>query len=111
MTEPFGHRGHPSEFEVRRARRLAIRIERAVARLEREGFDRGEAIAFIAGIAYVKAQQSGETWASPDNAIRSVEGMIEGRAAKEWGISAVVLALFEVVDLMGPLRQIAEEER
>lgn len=97
--EPHGHRGHPFDREERAARKLAVYLERAIARLVKEGFSRDEAVAFIAGIAYSKAEASGETWSNPYNATQTIERVLAGRAAKDWSISALVLALYEIGDL------------
>ena len=98
--EPFGHRGHPTGAEVKRARKIAVYIERAVTRLQGQGFSEREAVMFIAGAAYAKATTEGETWANPENAIETVERIRLGRAAKEWSEHAIILALFEIGDLL-----------
>lgn len=98
--EPQGHRGHPTEREVRRARKLQPLLARAVHHLEAQGFGYGEAIAFIAGIAHDKAADLGETWSVEYNAISTIDGILAGRAAKEWSIQALILALYEVGSLL-----------
>ncbi len=40
--EPLGHRGHPTDAEVRRAKKLAVYLERAVRILEAQGFSQGD---------------------------------------------------------------------
>jgi hypothetical protein len=99
--EPFGHRGHPAEFEVKRASRVADRLEGAVERLEAGGFSREEAVAFIAGIAAERAaSRLWESWSNPANARLTVAGLLEGKSAKDWSLDAVQLALTEVENLL-----------
>ena len=100
QLEPFGHRGHPTEGEVRQARRLAVYVERAIRRLMANGFDEQEAVAFIAGLATGHAERTGESWVPGEpGAMRTVQGIREGRAAKQWSHDASVLALFDVGEL------------
>jgi hypothetical protein len=98
--EPFGHRGHPTEAEKRRAAKLAIRVNRAVARLEQQGFKEAEAEAFIAGVAFQKGLESGETWTEAENAVETVRAIRAGHGAKEWSMNAIILALFDIADLL-----------
>lgn len=100
MDEPQGHRGHPSEAEVRRARKIAVYLERAIDRLQRQGFSEREAVTFVAGASFAKASQEGETWSKPENAIDTIERIRLGRGAKEWSEHAIILALFEIGDLL-----------
>ena len=97
--EPHGHRGHPFDREARRAAKLRVYVERALVRLERQGFSPPEAIAFLAALAYDRADRQGETWANPYNAIGTVERILEGRGAKEWSMDALVLALYDIGEL------------
>lgn len=97
--EPYGHRGHPTEFETRRAHKIAVYLDRAMVRLERHGFGRDEAVAFIAGVAYQKALDEGEGWSNQHNAVETIERLLIGRAAKEWSEHAIILALFEIADV------------
>lgn len=100
--EPFGHRGHPTEDEVKRAARLAVYVERAIRRLMFNGFDEQEAVAFIAGLAAGHAERTGESWVPGEpGALRTLQGIREGRAAKQWSHDAIVLALYDVGELTG----------
>lgn len=100
--EPRGHRGHPYDHEARRAARLAIYIERATRRLEAQGFSPRESIHFIAGVAYDKAADGGETWANPYSAVETIDRILEGRGAKSWSMDAIVDALMEIAELTKP---------
>ena len=62
MPEPFGHRGHPTEFEIKRARKLSSRIDRVITLLAKQEFSRDEAIAFIAGTAFDRARATERHW-------------------------------------------------
>lgn len=100
MDEPFGHRGHPSEAEMRRAARLAIYLERAIRRLGVQGFTEDEAVGFIAGLAAAHAERTGEGWVPGEpGAILTVRRMRDGHAAKEWSMDAIAMALLDVGDL------------
>lgn len=79
---------------------MALRLDRALRYLEREGFARAEAIAFVAGIAHQKGVDLGESWTVGDNAQRTIKRVLDGHATKEWCLDAVVLALFEVADML-----------
>jgi hypothetical protein len=98
--EPFGHRGHPSEAEKRRAAKIAIRLDRAVERLEKQGFRENEAEAFIAGVAFQKGLEAGETWTEAENAVETLRAVRAGHGAKEWSMNALILALFDIADLL-----------
>jgi hypothetical protein len=99
-VEPFGHRGHPTKHENTTAKRLAVYIERAVRMLNAEGFTEMESVIFIAGVAFEKAAENGETWTSPSSARDTVINLMEGRAAKAWSSNAITLALWEIGALM-----------
>jgi hypothetical protein len=98
--EPFGHRGHPTEVEMRRASRAADRLEAAIKALVEQGFSEEEAEAFIAGQAMaIAASRLNETWTSADSARRTVQGIRIGHGAKEWSVDAIFLALRDIEDL------------
>lgn len=100
--EPRGHRGHPTEIEMRRASRVADRLEGAIKGLTDQGFTHEEAIAFVAGTAMgIAASRLHETWTSAASARLTVGGLLDGRGAKEWSLDAILLALRDIEDLIG----------
>lgn len=98
--EPHGHRGHPTNGELLRARRTGERIGATITRLQENRFTHDEATAFIAGIAHEKALGRGETWHNVAGSRRSVEGVLAGGGAKDWSLDAINLALVEISDLL-----------
>lgn len=88
-TEPHGHRGHPTQLEKVRARRLTPRLNDAIARLEIAGFDHTSAVGFIAGAAWELGTQDGETWTNPANARFTVTSLSLGHAARTWSIGLI----------------------
>jgi len=48
----------------------------------------------------VKADDAGETWSNPLHAKLTVQGVLDGRAAKEWSITAIVMALYDIGGLL-----------
>jgi hypothetical protein len=83
------------------AGRIDVYLGRAVARLIRHGFSEDEALGFVAGIAYDRSRDMEHRWASPVGARITVRRIHEGRAAKDWSIRAIVLALFDIGELTG----------
>lgn len=94
--EPHGHRGHPTELEQQRAVWLADDIRALLRRLEQEGFERGEAVSFLAGVAHSKAAEAGETWTTLEGACRTIRQLLDQRAAKQWSLDAIRLAIIEI---------------
>lgn len=98
--EPFGHRGHPTDNEVLRSRRVGERLGVTLAVLADQGFNTQEAIAFIAGVSFDAGRRQGETWHSLDNARSTIEGLLLGRAAKEWSLGVLSQAMDEIASLL-----------
>lgn len=103
LMEPFGHRGHPTWYEMQRARHIGEAIGMTVQELVEEGFTDKEAIAFIAGTAFQRAAQDGETWHSNHSAVRTVEHLMNGGFAKAWSIDAILMALGDINAVMHEL--------
>ena len=99
-SEPHGHRGRPAEYEVRAARNIAPRLGATVVLLRLEGFSHNEATMFLAGLAYSNAETAGETWHSPMATKSTIEGIMIGRAAKEWSIVAIIAAMDQVSEML-----------
>lgn len=102
-SEPRDHRGRPNYFELQRASLAQARLERLADRLVSEqGFIRRESYTFIAGVAYEKGIELGETWTTAGHAVRTLSDLIEGHGAKHWSLDALELACSTIESLFEP---------
>jgi hypothetical protein len=97
MSEPYGHRGHPTSTEVIRAAVLRPRLGVTLAVLCEHGFSFEEARGFVAGVAWeIGAHDAGETWSDLSSAKKTLDSVLFGRAAKEWSLGLLDQAIEQI---------------
>lgn len=95
FDEPTEHRGHPSQTEETRARRLKPYLERVLNRLRSQGYD--DPHKALAELAMLYANdQSMENWADVGSAMRTIDTMISGGAAKHWSMDVLEQVMREL---------------
>lgn len=99
--EPPGHRGHPTHAERLRAASIATRVEHVIASLTQHGFNKGEAFSFILGMLLeVATAEDMERWSSIGGARGTLQGLLDGRAAKHWSMDVIELALAQLEEIL-----------
>lgn len=94
--EQNGHRGHPSEDEVRKAAVVRGRIGVILVRLNEQGFSYDEAMAFLTATAMEIGRDQGECWSGPHEAAKTVQNVFGGGAGKGWSLATIHEAITRI---------------
>lgn len=100
ICEPPGHRGHPTDAECARASTVSERLGVALRCLCDSGFSEADARAFLAGVAWEIGQRDGETWHNPRSTKFTIDGLLNGRAAKMWSLLMIERAIEQIQEVL-----------
>lgn len=96
--EPAAHRGHPDASEVDRAAGLRPLLIEALGTLAAADIERP--LAFFAELARMVAHQEGlESWGPDGSPRKTIQGILDGGAAKHWSMNVLESTIQAVYDL------------